>query len=195
MKYFLLFTLVFIFSFLNAQQPDQKKIRKLIHKLNENIELIQENRKKNYSETEEYNADLPTVISPFLDYDFEILEPFLVDESGNISMKIKYLDPDGAFIQNISGKLSDLTGFGVDIYFLLEFKEKALLFEYVDLDTGEKQIFEASFLHFGIDQVGLVESAKKAGLKSEFIIDPARTARVCFSISHPHNRFRFAEWK
>jgi len=146
MKCLLLFMCFFTFSFLNAQQLDHKKLKRLVKKLNENIELIQENRKEIHLESEEYDGNALTVITPFLDYDFEILAPFFIDESGNISMKIKYLDPEGAFIQSINGQLIDLTGFAVDIYFILEFKKDSLLIEYVDLSTGEKEIYKSSIL-------------------------------------------------
>lgn len=166
MKKYISFLILFSVSI--QAQTNEKQFQKFMQKANENFQIIQEFRSQNSDNADEYLSDF-RVISPFLDYDFKILQPLTLNEEGQISMKIEYLKPEESFIQTISGNLADLKGFGVDIYFILEFEENSLKVEYGYEKLVAKEVFNSSILHLGVDGVGLVRSAEKAGLKSEYI--------------------------
>ena len=166
MKKYISFLILFSVSI--QAQINEKQFQKFIQKANENFEIIQEFRKQNPGNADEYQTDL-RVISPFLDYDFEILQPLTLSNDGKISMKLNYLSSEENFIQTINGNFADLTGFGVDIYFILEFEENSLKVEYEYEKSGKKEVYNSSIMHLGVDEVGLVKSAEKAGLKSEYI--------------------------
>jgi hypothetical protein len=167
----LIFTLIFFSS--NAQGLNSKKIQKLVKSLNENIQIIQNNRQEisnlNNPDSEEYyDLEIKTFLSPFWDYDFEVIEPFRIDENGNLSMKIKYFPADDeAFIYSVKGNLKDLERAMEDIYFVLEFSEDSLETTYEYLDSGRTENFNDSIIHFGIDQNNLMNSAEKAGINTE----------------------------
>ena len=163
-------SLLILFGVSVQAQINQNQFQKFIQKANENFQLIQEFRSQNSDNADEYQTDF-RVISPFLDYDFEILQPLTLSEDGRISMKIKYLSSEENFTQTINGNLADLTGFGVDIYFILEFENGSLKVEYEYEKSGIKEVSNTSILHLGVDGVGLIKSAEKAGLKSGYIYE------------------------
>ncbi len=163
-------SLLILFTISVQAQINENHFQKFIQKANENFQLIKEFRSQNSGNENEYENDF-MVISPFLDDDFEIIEPLALNEDGLISMKVKYHSSEGNFIQSIKANSADLKGFGVDIYFILEFEENSLKVEYEYEKSGEKESHDNSILHLGVDRVGLIRSAKKAGLKSEYIYD------------------------
>jgi len=173
MKYFLPFTGLFLFSFLNAQQPNQKKLQKFVEAVNENIEQIYHNRqelsKLNDSDSDEfYDLEIKAFLSPFWNYDFEVLQPLQIAENGDLSMKIKYFPQDDeVFVYTVKGNLDDLDRAVEDIYFILEFDEGTLQETYEYLDSGEIEERDDMLIHFGIDQRNLMNLAKKAGISTD----------------------------
>lgn len=168
MKKYLLLLILFAVSV--QAQINENQFQKFIQKANENFRIIQAFRSENSGDANEYETDF-RVISPFLDHDFEILQPLSLAKDGRISMKVKYLSSEENFTQTIYGNFADLKGFGVDIYFILEFEENSLKVEYEYETSGRKEVYDNSILHLGVDQVGLVRSAQKAGLKSKYIYE------------------------
>lgn len=151
---------------LNAQY-DQNKLRKFVKTANENIELIHQIRRQADLKSEDYDEKTERVISPFLDYNFEILEPFAINNYGQISMKLKYLDEENPFIYSVKGDLNYLNRAVVDIYFILEFQEDSLTVEYQYLNTGMIETVKGNLLHLGMDQSDLIHLAQKAGIECE----------------------------
>lgn len=168
---FLIFTLA-LFN-LNAQNLNQKQLQKFVDSLNENIEMIHNNRlnlsKLNDIDSEEfYDLEIKTFLSPFWDYDFEILEPFSIAENGDLSMKVKYFPADDeAFIYSVKGNLKDLERAVEDIYFILEFYDGTLQETYEYMDSGKTEERNDMLIHFGIDQNNLMKSAQKAGIDTD----------------------------
>lgn len=168
---FLIFT--FTLFNLNAQKLNNKQLQKFVDSLNENVEMIQNNRLNlsELSDTESdefYDMEIETFLSPFWNYDFEILEPFNIAENGDLSMKVKYLpEDDEAFIYSVKGNLKDLERAVEDIYFILEFSDGTLLETYEYLDSGKTEQRNDMLIHFGIDQNDLMKSAQKAGIQTD----------------------------
>lgn len=164
-KYKMTVILAFIFGVLNAQYSD-KKLKKFVEKANENIQIIQKKRKQLFQNSDDYELQIKRVISPFLDYDFEVISPLSIDDEGNILMEIKYLAPEEPFIYSVKGNIKSLVRTVVDIYFILEFEHGTLLVQYEDLNTGVIETDESNLIHLGVDNTGLTSAAEKAGIQS-----------------------------
>lgn len=168
-----LFIYILLLSSINIMhaQYSQNELQEFCEKVNENIELIRLNHQKfiklEEGSQERYNLFDYSVLTPFLDEEFEVIEPFTIDENGLVSMKIKYLNEEKPFIYAVKGNLKDLNRVIVDIYFILEFEVDSLICEYSYLNSEKKEVTRSNLLHLGVDQVGLVGAATDAGIPSD----------------------------
>lgn len=166
MKY--LFVLVFGVTSLSFGQFNANKLQKFVKEVNKNLELIQKQGKELIHSEEYFGLTEKEVISPFYDYEFEILEPFKISQDGHISMKIQYLKEGSLFTYGVEAKLDKLLYYGVDIYFLLNFEENEVRIVEEYLTTGETTVQYVDFFHLGLDQTQMKKTADKAGIKEGY---------------------------
>jgi hypothetical protein len=166
MKYLIIF--VVCLSPFSFAQYNSNNLQKFVKEVNRNLERIQKQGKDLIHSNEYFGLTEKEVISPFYDYEFEILEPFQISKEGNIFFKLKYLKEENPFTYQIDAPLDKLLNYGVDIYFILNFEDNQVRIVQEDATTGETTAQYVNFFHLGVDQTKMRQTAEKAGIKEGY---------------------------